>query len=200
MRKRRLIILALIAALTVLVLVAALSAAWAGRSARQIAGRQLQELTSEVLRSSQATTAQRKAVFARISQDEPSELCSAAHIRRMRTAAADADYLQGIGVVDGNTLRCTTLADLDAPVNLGAPVRHSPDGMRSWSAMRLPPIPDARFNINALGHYASLTMPGLVVDVLPEDSPLSVAHVGVAGPRPVLIRSRGDCDADWLDG
>lgn len=200
MRRKRLIMVALAAALALLAGSVLITGALAWHSARDIAGSQLHELATEVMRFSEATGAQRAAAFARVNQNEPADLCAPEHIRRMRAATADADFLQGMGVIKGNRLQCITMADLHAPVDLGPPVRVSPTGMRSWSSMHLAAIPGARFNINALGHYASLSIPGLAVDVIPANSPLSAAQVGVAGPKPVLIRNRGRFDPEWLNG
>lgn len=184
-----------------LVLLVIAAAHWRVQEAsRQKSAQRLHIVIQDVIRRIQATRDQRARAFARLESEPQGEACAPAHLRRMRKAIADASYLQGIGVVEGNLLRCVTLTDLEAPVDLG-PARHEPgSGLRNWPSVHLSELPDTHFNVNALGSYATLTVPETVLDVEPHDAALSIAQLGLDRTPPVVIRQHGAFDPAWLDG
>lgn len=186
------------AVLVALVFIAA--DALARHSARREAAQRLQAAAEEVIRSIHVTRAQRAKVFARIGTDSPEEMCSPDHVRRMRKAVADASHLQGVGVVIGNSLRCITLTELEAPVDLGPSIRDTEVGLRTWTSVQLRELPEAKFNLNARGNYLTLTVPEHAVDVLPADSPLSVTQALISHSPALVIRQNGWFDPAWLEG
>lgn len=201
MQHRYLVVRAAVAAGVVLLLIVLAWGALAWWQARRQATAQLTALAEEVLRRSAQTRVQVLDVFRHLEAQADAPSCSQAHLDQLRTLAANASYVQGIGVLDGDVLRCASLTELHAPVPLGRPSRLLLGGkVRSWSGVRLDEIPGGRFNVNAAGNYAAFIAPDQVTDVLPPDSTLAIAHIGRGTNGWNLIRYRGSLDPAWLRG
>ncbi|KAF1071798.1 MAG: putative cyclic di-GMP phosphodiesterase PdeB [Pseudomonas citronellolis] len=192
--RKTLITRALLVALALLVLMPALTLALAwyetfGRSVALLGG-----YATEIARRSVDARNEEQDLVARLKALPPQPPCSPAQMEQMRIASATQSYIQGVGVIDGTTIRCTTLVNLAHPLELGAPLRVSPDGQRSWTGVQLAEIPSARFKVDARSGFVVFMVANEVIDVLPPDSPVSVAHISLSARPWRLVRQRGSYD------
>jgi sensor c-di-GMP phosphodiesterase-like protein len=199
MRKKTLLSLAFVVGILALSLPLVVAFRLAQEDGRNQANAYLESLALDVLRRSDATRAQIEMAIFELRSGSPQEPCSPEQLARMRVIVARASYLIGLGYLeDNNRLLCSTVAPFEAPVELGPADRINPSGVWSWGAVELPGVAGARFNINSRGEYAAIIAPQLVIDILEDDSTISLTQVGRDGVR--IIRSRGQFKPEWLTG
>lgn len=121
--------------------------------------------------------------------------CSESALARMRNIVATKPMLKGMGYLVDGAIQCTTMTNLTQRQPLGEPKRIDSTGMKSWSDVSLPSLPGATFNVNAQGSYVVFIAPSVVLDILPERSSVSFAHVSF--PSESVIRSHGTYEPTW---
>jgi sensor c-di-GMP phosphodiesterase-like protein len=121
--------------------------------------------------------------------------CSGAELQRMREIAASKPLIKGLGYMQDGVLFCATMVGIAQPMPLGKPKRIDSTAMQSWSGVALPLIPGTTFNINARGNYAVFIPPRMVIDIVPETSPVSFAQISY--PTESVVRSRGFFAPEW---
>ena len=196
MRKKTLLSFALVAGVLALATPLVVAYRLAQRDGRDEAIAYLDRLALDVLRRSAATRAQIEMAILELRSGPPLGPCSEEQLARMRVVVARASYLIGLGYLDGTRLMCSTMATFEAPVELGPPHRVNPSGIWSWGGVTLPSVQGALFNVNSRGEYAAIIAPQLVIDILDENSTLSLTQIGRDPGR--IIRSRGVFKREWL--
>ena len=196
MNKNKQILIATIIGISLFVISIAISFSLANQQAKAEAEEYLDQLSSDILRRSAGSLSQTATAIKGLKEDQAHPPCSTLQMDGMNALAAKASYLQGLGYIKNNTLICSTLTPRDTTVALGAENRINSDGSRAWNAIELPNIPEAKFNITESDGYAAFVSPSLVIDILPDSSPITLAQIGNSGHD--LVRSRGVFKDEWL--
>lgn len=196
MRKKTLLSFALVVGVLALATPLVVAYRLAQQDGHDEANAYLESLALDVLRRSDATRAQIDMAVLLLRSGPPLLPCSEEQLARMRVIVARFSYLVGFGYLDGTRLMCSTMATFEAPVELGPPHRINPPHIWSWGGVALPGVPGALFNINAHDEYAAIIAPQLVIDILDQNSTLSLSQVGGHPPR--MLRTRGVFKREWL--
>lgn len=168
----------------------------AQRSGQRQAIASLVTASDEVTRRSSATKQQLQTAMAALAHDAATvSPCSATDMNRMRSLAAAHDYLQGIGVISGNTLRCSTLTGLTRTESLGEPTITA-SGLYAWDGRTLPNIPGKTFNLIGNGGYVAIILPELVLDIRETFANFSFVQMQVSNGA--IIRAHGFYNPKWL--
>ncbi len=197
MRKRTLVALAICVGGLAIAAPIGLAMHLAEAQGRDAAFNYLDELATDVLRRSSSTRLQiHDAIDALI--NHPSEApCSPEQLARMRTMTVTSSYLAGMGRVENNVLVCSTLSQGNAVFRLGPDDGTNRFDAKSWSDIELPGLPGEEFNLIVRDGYAALIYPDLAVDVLNNQSPVSLATLRTEPPS--LLRSRGYVNPAWIE-
>lgn len=177
-----------------IVLVAAslmLTRHFAWERALELADNELEEQLDIVMKGSAESSKQQLLAVKRLQETASSQLCSPLDMARMQGASAVASHLQGVGVVSGNILICSTLTPPEVKVDLGPPDRVYADGFKSWTAVHLPGV-DQPLKVDARSGYAMIQVPGQVISAAPDRAGVSLAHIGMLENAWVIVRQRGD--------
>jgi len=136
-----------------------------------------------------------------------SDPCSAGNIALMRSLAISASYLQDVGYVEGDKLRCSSYGNLGAGYALGPADYRSSRGARIHKAVKLPFSESRKFFVitESDNGYSSLVMPELILDISEASRDAAIALVAVSTRQvimqrdgidlagmPPLIREHGD--------
>lgn len=197
MRKRTLVALAVCVGGLAIAAPIGLAMYLAENQGREAAFSYLDEMATDVLRRSTSTRLQiNDAILALI--NHPSEApCSPEQLARMRTMTVASSYMAGMGRVENNVLVCSTLSQSDITFRLGPDDGINRFDAQSWSGIELPNLPGEAFNVVARDGYAALIYADLAVDVLNNQSPVSLATLRADPPS--LLRARGDVDPTWIE-
>lgn len=196
MRKKTQVLLFIALGIAAFITPLGLSLYIAWNDGRTEATRYLEQLTSDILRRSAATRTQIDTALDTLSKTPAQDPCSPEQLRRMRAIAGGAKYLQGMGYIKDDHLLCSSLTQLDEPIALGKPQRLTSTGFTYWGLVNLPDVSGGPFNINARNGYATILDPDLVVDILPEQSPISLVQINTESGG--ILRSRGEFRKEWL--
>jgi len=183
-------------AIGLLLLLAPVAAAlqFAHRLADEQTALYLQGISADLLQRVRASREQSHAAFDALLARPGGTPCSPGNLNQMRVIAAKADYLQGLGFIEGGSLKCSTIGEA---VVLDEPSRIDPDGTAWWEEVEFPDIAGKQFNLSSRNGYAALSLPGRIIDILQPDSTVSVVHVGTRSHR--VVRSRGAYKTEWFE-
>ncbi|WPB57548.1 EAL domain-containing protein [Xylophilus sp. GOD-11R] len=195
MRKKRLILAGWIAGVLLLILPPLIGLHLAHRWGEAQAIEQLQNLNADLLRRVRAGREQSHSAFDALKTDPGDIPCSATNMARMRTLAARAGYLQAIGFIENNVLKCSTLG-FGESIELGPPTRVDPDGAAWWNTVVFPQIPNSKFNIAEKYGWAAIASPELVIDILKPGSSITLGQIGARYRE--VVRSRGELRPSWI--
>ncbi|GAB3463636.1 EAL domain-containing protein [Massilia terrae] len=152
----------------------------------------------EVLVRSEASTDEVEAAFASLANTTDPEPCSPYNTQLMRRLDVTSAMIQAIGILEHNTLVCSSLTDRNQPVELGKPQVVTPSGARIWSGAELPFARGVRFVVIGRGQYAAIVHRTAPITVSSADPQLVVAEVAL--PERVVITGHGDVKTSWLNG
>ncbi|MCS0611033.1 EAL domain-containing protein [Massilia solisilvae] len=154
----------------------------------------------EVLDRSETTADEIEAAFRALAASRSLDPCSEANIDLMRKLDVSSPSIQAIGVVNGDTLLCSSLTSPAEPVFIGAPDVRQPGGLAVWTDAELPFARGVHFLVVARAPYAAIIHKGLPIAVSNAGQGMSVALLSERGE---ILTARGYIDAAWfgrLDG
>ena len=154
-------------------------------------------LATEILRRSEALSAQIDAAFSSMKAAEERPPCSDASIERMVSAAANSGALSGIGYVQDNRLLCSSFGRYGRGVDLGEPNFLSRLNYSIWTAVALPGIGDKRFliSVDRASGYASILHPEGPIDLQTDNQDTRVGLYSLLRHTPIL--QRGAFKPEW---
>ncbi len=125
----------------------------------------------------------------------PEDPCSDGRIALMTSIELSSKYLQTIGHVSGNRLKCTSSGRMD--FDLGSSYIVQPTGVRVWRDVNLPFARGTGFLVVERDGYAAVIHKLLPIDIdTPEVNDLSLATL--SGSTPSVLASRGFVSSDWI--
>lgn len=196
MRKKQILLRSCLIGLLCLVFPLTLAIVLAQRSGQQQAISSLATASDEITRRSSSTKQQLLTAITALTEGASTvSPCSSSDMNRMRSLAAADDYLQGIGVISGNTLRCSTLTGLVQTSSLGEPTVTT-SGLYAWNGQTLPDIPGKTFNLIGRDGYVAIILPELVLDI--RESFAHFSFVQLQSSNSTIIRAHGFYDPRWL--
>lgn len=148
-----------------------------------------------VLDQATRTTQQLRAGYLDLEGPQPNQPCSAASVATMREIDLGSSLLQGFGYVDGNSLVCSSMADV-GPIDIAPPDYTSAYGYRIRVGRELSFAPDARLlMITAPSGYTGFVHPDLIF-ALTHGPEMGAFGLVSQQSRTTLI-SRGTLDFNW---
>jgi sensor c-di-GMP phosphodiesterase-like protein len=149
----------------------------------------------EVLARSEETADQIDSGIKQLVALGPGDPCSDERITLMTSIELSSKYLQTIGHVSGNRLKCTSSGRLD--FDLGTAYIVQPTGVRVWQDVKLPFAGDMEFLVVERDGYAAVVHKSLPIDVNNRVSDLSLATL--SGATPSVLASRGFVSTNWIN-
>jgi len=124
--------------------------------------------------------------------------CSAANIATMRNLAIGASYLQDVGYMEGDVLRCSSYGDHGAGIPLGHADYLSSNRMWIRRSVSLPFDANQKFFAvtGSRSGFTIVALPDLILDAGSEAGDISIALVAISNRK--VIFQRGDIDHDQL--
>jgi len=124
--------------------------------------------------------------------------CSPANIATMRNLAVGASYLQVVGYMEGDVLRCSSYGDHGAGIPLGHPDYLSSNRMWIRRSVSLPFDAKQKFFAvtGSRSGFTTVALPDLILDAGSETGDISIALVAISN-REVMFQ-RGDVDPGHL--
>lgn len=152
-------------------------------------------LTDVVLDRAARASAQIYATYEQMRQFTPADACSAAAITRMRQLDLGSTLLQGVGYVEGNTLKCSSLDDAET-IDVGAPDYISATDNAFRRNRRLAIAPDTPLLlVTGPTGFTAILHPGLIFSLTGDTEDLPAGVVGFS-QRQALAESHPGA-VDW---
>lgn len=139
---------------------------------------------------------QTKAAFRRLAASGGRNPCSPANIALMREIDLGSTYLQAVGHVANDRLKCSSQGDHGEGVPVGPVEFISPTGIRIRPNVRLTMLPETELLVAERDGHATVVHPDLVTDIASSPD----VWVGIANlSRRVAAIRRGGFRSEWLD-
>ena len=141
-----------------------------------------------VLERTESISRQTVAAAKRLDAARGASPCSPANIALMRDIDLTSSYLQAVGYVDGDALRCSSFGRHDPPIALGPPRYVSSLGVQMRPAERLSLTPGRSRVVAVRGHSAVLLAPELITDLFANVAGTSVGVFSTSTGVPIAAR------------
>src|SRR5688500_8653275 len=114
--------------------------------------------------------------------------CDAATRARLQRIDAVSSYLQMIGVLDGDVVRCSSYGVHPTPIDLGPPDYISSTNTQIRRNVQLAFAPGDRFTVVADGRFAAVIHQSLPVDASISESGVSLALLAASRNEELAVR------------
>ena len=121
--------------------------------------------------------------------------CSDQGLVLMRTIGMNSDYLQAVGYVQDERLKCSSFGDYGDGLPLGPVAYASSLGTQVRPSVDLGQGKDRRFLMFELGHYAAAIHASTILDVFTDKPDISLGLFGNGSGLPLAVR--GTFDPAW---
>lgn len=197
MNKPGIVLLASTVGLLALLAPLSLSLYLAQSQGREAVMSSLHEVANDVLERARIERGQINDAISQLDQQPSPVTCSSQQLDRMRSLALSYRYIVGMAAMAGSTLLCNTLLTQAAPLALGPFSGPDPSGLRFWNKVQLPGLADKDFAVVARGDYAAIIHPDFALDLLNQQSSMSVAFLQTRLHR--IIGQRGVVKPQWVE-
>jgi sensor c-di-GMP phosphodiesterase-like protein len=154
-----------------------------------------QTMADVVLNRSELTTQQLASAFQRMEVFGPARACSPEAMALMRAIDLGSSLLQGVGYVENNELKCSSLGEV-GPVDVGPPDFVSAKGGIIRRHRVLPIAPGTPLLlVSADSGYTALVHPALIFNLADEHGDLPAGTVGYSTRQTILYS--GSKTYDW---
>ncbi|NQD36734.1 EAL domain-containing protein [Permianibacter sp. IMCC34836] len=153
-------------------------------------------IANEVRRRSDNVAEQIYAALAHLKQVDPDHSCSPASLAAMQAIDLGASYLQLVGHISDNHLRCSSQGLHEKGIYLGPPDYVSGKGYSIRRSVELVPGSGRHFFVSEVNGFAALVHRDLAIDVFASEADIGVGLVGYTSRQ--LVANRGDFSAEWL--
>jgi len=152
----------------------------------------------DVLRRIEATSSQLKDAAQKLTQaDLPP--CSPQDIKLMRQVDLGSSYMKAVGRVNHDTLLCTSQG-ANNPIALGDPDLVTDQGVSEYFNRNLAGQPPYPLNVFAVGGFAMIVDPSVVIDVSTEGQDVELAVFVPSASNHDRIAAQGqDFPSDWFE-
>jgi sensor c-di-GMP phosphodiesterase-like protein len=158
--------------------------------------RRVLSYAGDVLTRSDATVAQIDDGFVQLRNlVGGSDPCSDAALDLMKQIDVTSSYIQAIGAVRGDLVRCSSLGRETADIDLGPIDMMTPAGVAIRLDVSFPFSPRSHFLVAERDGFAAIVHKHLPIDVTAPDSEVALATFAVPSGR--VLTGRGDLEKSW---
>ena len=152
-------------------------------------------ISRELLRRADAMGAEAADAYRQLDDAQLADPCSDQGLVLMRTIGMNSDYLQAVGYVQDERLKCSSFGDYGDGLPLGPVAYASSLGTQVRPSVDLGQGKDRRFLMFELGHYAAAIHASTILDVFTDKPDISLGLFGNGSGLPLAVR--GTFDPAW---
>ena len=196
MRERTTIWLTIAASLVVIAIPLVVSLALARHESLQRQYDIANSLALDLLRRSDRSTDQTRAIFANLRAESPANPCSEQSITRMGRLDLASEQVQAVGYVRDNVLLCSSLGHHHT--TLPPPSYRTSYGLEVRPSVEFPVLPGTRFLVvsDAASGYTVAILPRLPLDISQSEPDIALGVYSFESGRPIV--SRGGFSPMWI--